>query len=115
MVDPAPLTVNHLVKCFPKSKRNDRVFAVDGIDLDVPAGSFVTLLGPSGCGKTTTLRSIAGLERPDEGEIEVAGRVLFSAPQGHPRPERTGAASAWCSSRTPCGRTWTSSTTWPSR
>src|SRR4051794_7715346 len=43
--------------------------AVDGIDLHVTAGEFFTLLGPSGCGKTTTLRLIAGFERPDAGRI----------------------------------------------
>jgi spermidine/putrescine transport system ATP-binding protein len=45
------------------------VRAVDGIDLHVPAGEFFTLLGPSGCGKTTTLRLVAGFERPDDGSI----------------------------------------------
>jgi len=47
----------------------------------VAKGKLFTLLGPSGCGKTTTLRSIAGLERPVAGEIEAAGRIVFSAPQ----------------------------------
>jgi len=50
--------------------------AVDGIDLDIPEGKLVTLLGPSGCGKTTTLRLIAGLERPDAGEIRIGGRLM---------------------------------------
>ena len=45
------------------------VRAVDGIDLHIPAGEFFTLLGPSGCGKTTTLRLVAGFERPDAGAI----------------------------------------------
>jgi putative spermidine/putrescine transport system ATP-binding protein len=49
------------------------VVAVDRVDLEIPAGEFFTLLGPSGSGKTTTLRLIAGFERPDEGRIEVAG------------------------------------------
>ena len=43
--------------------------AVDGVSLDVPSGSFFALLGPSGCGKTTTLRMVAGLERPSGGRI----------------------------------------------
>src|SRR3954463_8703892 len=50
------------------------VVAVDRVDLEIPAGEFFTLLGPSGSGKTTTLRLIAGFERPDEGRIELGGR-----------------------------------------
>jgi spermidine/putrescine transport system ATP-binding protein len=50
-------------------KRYGDVTAVDGIDLHVRPGEFFTLLGPSGCGKTTTLRLIAGFERPDGGAI----------------------------------------------
>jgi putative spermidine/putrescine transport system ATP-binding protein len=49
------------------------VVAVDRVDLEIPAGEFFTLLGPSGSGKTTTLRLIAGFERPDEGRVELAG------------------------------------------
>jgi iron(III) transport system ATP-binding protein len=49
------------------------------ISLQVETGTVVCLLGPSGCGKTTTLRSIAGLERPRAGEISVNGRVVFSS------------------------------------
>jgi iron(III) transport system ATP-binding protein len=54
--------------------------AVDGIDLELGEGRLVTLLGPSGCGKTTTLRLIAGLEKPDEGEVWIGGE-LASAPR----------------------------------
>ena len=50
-----------------------------GIDLAIENGEFFTLLGPSGCGKTTTLRSIAGLEKPDAGRIALDERVLFDA------------------------------------
>ena len=49
------------------------VVAVDRLDLEVEGGEFFTLLGPSGSGKTTTLRLIAGFERPDEGRIELKG------------------------------------------
>jgi putative spermidine/putrescine transport system ATP-binding protein len=49
------------------------VVAVAGIDLDIGAGEFFTLLGPSGSGKTTTLRVIAGFERPDAGRVELQG------------------------------------------
>src|SRR5438477_4047370 len=49
------------------------VVAVDRVDLEVEAGEFFTLLGPSGSGKTTTLRLIAGFERPDAGRVELSG------------------------------------------
>ena len=52
--------------------------AVDGVDLDIGKGEFMTFLGPSGCGKTTTLRMIAGLIEPTEGEISVGGKLLSS-------------------------------------
>ncbi|GIG89302.1 ABC transporter ATP-binding protein [Plantactinospora endophytica] len=60
-------------------KRFGGTAAVDGIDLRVRQGEFLTLLGPSGCGKTTTLRCVAGLELPTSGEISFRGRV-FAAP-----------------------------------
>ncbi len=56
------------------------VVAVDRVDLEIGTGEFFTLLGPSGSGKTTTLRLIAGFERPDEGRIELAGRDVTSQP-----------------------------------
>jgi iron(III) transport system ATP-binding protein len=54
------------------------VRALQGIDLDVREGEFCVLLGASGCGKTTTLRCVAGLERPEEGEIEIGGTLVSS-------------------------------------
>ena len=58
------------------------VKAAQDVTFEVPEGKLFTLLGPSGCGKTTTLRSIAGLEKPTSGEIEVAGqRGLFVEPR----------------------------------
>jgi iron(III) transport system ATP-binding protein len=53
------------------------VRAARDVAFEVPSGKFFTLLGPSGCGKTTTLRSIAGLERPISGRVTVNGRVVF--------------------------------------
>ena len=54
--------------------------AVDGVDLEIARGEFFTLLGPSGSGKTTTLRMIAGFERPDEGTVELRGRDVSRLP-----------------------------------
>ena len=51
--------------------------AVDGLSLEIESGEFVVLLGPSGCGKTTTLRSLAGLETPDEGTISLGGQTVL--------------------------------------
>jgi iron(III) transport system ATP-binding protein len=64
------------------------VRAVDGADLELRAGGTCALLGPSGCGKTTTLRMIAGLERPDAGEIVVGGRIYSSPDCFVPAEER---------------------------
>jgi ABC-2 type transport system ATP-binding protein len=63
---PAALAVRGLVKRFDRP-------AVDGLDLTVRAGEFYALLGPNGAGKTTTLRMVAGLLRPDAGEIAIGG------------------------------------------
>ena len=54
--------------------------AVDGVDLEVRRGEFVTLLGPSGSGKTTTLRMVAGFTQPSDGSIEIDGRDMTSVP-----------------------------------
>jgi putative spermidine/putrescine transport system ATP-binding protein len=56
------------------------VVAVDGVDLEIEAGEFFTMLGPSGSGKTTTLRLIAGFEQPDEGRIELKGVDVTTQP-----------------------------------
>jgi ABC-type Fe3+/spermidine/putrescine transport system ATPase subunit len=61
-------------------KRFGDVVAVDAIDLAVWSGEFLSLLGPSGCGKTTTLRLLAGFERPDEGEVRIGGRDVSRLP-----------------------------------
>jgi len=61
-------------------KSYDTQDALNGLDLDVYRGEFLTLLGPSGCGKTTTLRIIAGLESPSAGEVFLEGRNITGLP-----------------------------------
>jgi iron(III) transport system ATP-binding protein len=84
----AMLAVEGLRKTYAGERgrrRRDRwgpsaaVAAVDDVTFHVEPGELFTLLGPSGCGKTTTLRSVAGLERPEGGAISVGGRVLYDA------------------------------------
>ncbi|NTW08331.1 MAG: ABC transporter ATP-binding protein, partial [Anaerolineaceae bacterium] len=70
------ITVNNLTKRFGD------VVAVNNVSLVVEPGSFLTLLGPSGCGKTTLLRCIAGLEDPNEGEILVGNKLVYSSRKG---------------------------------
>jgi iron(III) transport system ATP-binding protein len=60
-------------------ERGQPIRAANDVGFEVPPGRLFTLLGPSGCGKTTTLRSIAGLERPRLGEISVGGDLVYSA------------------------------------
>ncbi|MCW4384624.1 ABC transporter ATP-binding protein [Salinibacterium sp. SYSU T00001] len=67
------------------------VLAINDVTFDVAPGEFIVLLGPSGCGKTTLLRTIAGLETPDEGVIEIGGRTAFASQRGIAQPpERRG-------------------------
>jgi iron(III) transport system ATP-binding protein len=70
------ISIRQLQKSF--EAQQGQVNALKGIDLEVSEGEFCVLLGPSGCGKTTTLRCVAGLERPDGGEIEISGRLVNS-------------------------------------
>jgi len=74
------ISIRGLEKTFPSS--HGLVRAVQKIDLDVAENEFVVLLGPSGCGKTTTLRCVAGLERPDGGSIAIAGETVNSVETG---------------------------------
>jgi spermidine/putrescine transport system ATP-binding protein len=70
------------------TKRFDAFTAVDDLSLELGQGEFFTLLGPSGCGKTTTLRMIAGFERPTEGEVRIEGEDVAGLP-AHKRPTNT--------------------------
>lgn len=65
-----PVVCSHLVKRFGEQ------VVVQDLTFTVPAGSILALLGPSGCGKTTTLRLIAGLEKVEQGQIEIGGQVV---------------------------------------
>ena len=65
------------VKVRDLRKRFGDLAAVDGVSFEVGEGHTLALLGPSGCGKTTILRSIAGLETPEHGSIEIGGRAVF--------------------------------------
>ena len=70
-----------IVRLSGVRKRFDRhTPALDGVDLEVRAGEFFSLLGPSGCGKTTLLRILAGFEEPDEGRVEIAGGGMQGVP-----------------------------------
>jgi iron(III) transport system ATP-binding protein len=72
------LRVEGLYTEYP-NERGEIVKAAQDVSFTVPEGQLFTLLGPSGCGKTTTLRSIAGLEKPRAGSISVKDRVVYSA------------------------------------
>ena len=71
-----PIIINNLTKCFGD------VVAVNNISLTIEPRTFLTLLGPSGCGKTTLLRCLAGLEDPDEGEIYIGDKLIYSHLKG---------------------------------
>ena len=71
----AAIRLEEVTKTF-----DGKVVAVDAVTLDIRAGEFFSLLGPSGCGKTTSLRMIAGFERPDSGRVHVGGQDITDVP-----------------------------------
>ncbi|MBZ0335587.1 ABC transporter ATP-binding protein [Marinobacter sp. AL4B] len=74
MATQSDLSCNGLVRRFGAHK------AVNNISLDVPAGTFFSILGPSGCGKTTLLRLLAGFDKPNEGDIYIRGERMNDVP-----------------------------------
>jgi ABC-type Fe3+/spermidine/putrescine transport system ATPase subunit len=74
------MTGDTIVELDSVTKRFDRTLAVDNVSFAVERGEFCTLLGPSGCGKTTLLRTIAGFEFPDAGDVRIAGRSCLDQP-----------------------------------
>ena len=77
-----------LIELKDVCKAYDGQNVVDHVNLNIEKGEFVTLLGPSGCGKTTTLRMIAGFEKPTDGEILLDGKSVLDIPP-HLRPVNT--------------------------
>jgi iron(III) transport system ATP-binding protein len=74
-------SIDNLHKSF-ETPGSAHVRAVSGVSLQVETGKLITLLGPSGCGKTTTLRCLAGLERPETGRIVIGNTVVFDSEAG---------------------------------
>ncbi len=82
------MTGETTVRLSRVEKRFGELVAVRTLDLDVAAGEFFSIIGPSGCGKTTTLRLIAGFERPTAGVIQIVGRDVTDLPP-YRRPVNT--------------------------
>jgi len=80
MSDAALVRLVHLGKRFTKGKETISIF--EDLEFSIAAGDFVAVMGPSGSGKTTLLNMIGGIDRPDAGEIHVAGRRIDCLPEG---------------------------------
>ncbi len=69
-----------ILKNIKKTFLRGKIKALQGINLEIPHGKFLTILGPSGCGKSTLLRIIAGLEKPEEGQIIIGNKIVNDLP-----------------------------------
>jgi NitT/TauT family transport system ATP-binding protein len=74
---PAKIVVRNLGHEYVNAFTRERVVALNGVDLEVPTGEFLTVVGPSGCGKTTLLNILAGLIQPTRGTVQVDGRPVL--------------------------------------
>jgi len=77
---PAIVALQGVSKSYTRG--DETVSVLVGLDFEVPAGSYEALMGPSGSGKTTLLNLIAGLDRPDSGSVEVAGKRIDGMGEG---------------------------------
>ncbi len=75
VIEPSKLAVERVSKEF-RTERGQKVQALDNVSLNVNEGEFVCLVGPSGCGKSTLLNIIAGLEKPDQGQVLADGKLV---------------------------------------
>jgi len=87
------LEAKNIVKHFDHN--GNTVLALDGIDLKVDEGDFVCIVGPSGCGKSTFLNIVAGLEKPDTGEILLNGKPISTAGPDRTMVFQEGALFPW--------------------
>ena len=71
--------LEHISKIYNDPKTGKEFYAVQDTTLDIEPGTFVTLLGPSGCGKSMTLKSIAGIEPPENGVIKIEGKTVYDS------------------------------------
>ena len=96
----ALVSIKQVVKGYVRGKQ--RVEVLHALDLEVQSGDFLALMGPSGSGKTTLLNLIGGLDRPDKGEITVAGQRIDQLSSGSSRNGARATSGSYSSSITCC-------------